>query len=189
MEPENIFYPKSRKEWRDWLIKNHEKEKRVGMIRYKNHTGKPSITHREAMDEAICFGWIDTTIKRIDDEKYRINFVKRNEKSRWSNATLRYGKEMIKKGLMYPQGLKFYKEGLRKPVIDHGLPRNPETPRDLIKELEKTENGKKNFDSFAPSYRRTFIYWIERAKRQETRAKRIGIVVKKAQENNKLFNN
>ncbi|MEK6819504.1 MAG: hypothetical protein AABY10_06255, partial [Nanoarchaeota archaeon] len=145
MEKEKIFHAKSREEWRNWLEKNGDKEKKVALIKYKKHTGKPSLTHKESMEEAICFGWIDTTIKRLDEERYIRHFVKRNKNSRWSNATLSYARNLIKQKKMTPEGLKFYKEGLKKPVIDHGLPRNPETPKELIKELEKNNKAKENF--------------------------------------------
>ena len=179
------FHPKSRKEWRDWLRKNHNKETSVFLIKYKKHTNKPTISHKESMDEAICFGWIDTTIKRLDDERYRICFVRRNENSRWSNATLGYAKRLIKEGKMSEAGLNAYNEGLKKPVIDHGLPRNPDTPKDLKEALEKDKKAKQNFNNFAPSYKRIYIYWVEKAKRKETRDKRINEVVKRARENKK----
>ena len=68
-------YAGTREEWREWLRKNHKKERRVYLISYKKHTGKSSVSHREALEEAICFGWIDTTVKRLDDEKYKRTFV------------------------------------------------------------------------------------------------------------------
>jgi len=180
------FHPKSRKEWRDWLIKNHKKEKTIFLVKYKKHTNKPSISHKEAMEEAICFGWIDTTVKKLDDERYGNHFVKRNEKSRWSKNTLSYAKKMVKEKLMSPFGMKMYREGLKKPTIDHNLPRNPNIPNDLKKAL-KESNALENFRKFAPSYRRTYIWWIERAKRKETRDNRIKETVKRALANKKQF--
>lgn len=183
-KPKRIYF-KNKEEWRKWLEDNHDKETRISLIKYKKHTGKPSMSHKESMQEAICFGWIDTTIKRLDDSRYLRNFVRRNDKSRWSNATLGYARQLIKEKRMSPAGLKFYKEGLKKPVIDHGLPRNPNTPQDLTKELSNHPQALENFNGLAPSYRRTYIYWIERAKRLETRLKRINLVVKNAANNKK----
>lgn len=185
MEIRNAFYPKNVKAWRVWLAKNHLKEKSVSLIRYKKHTGKPSLTHLEAMHEAICFGWIDTTVNRIDDEKYAINFVRRTDKSRWSNNTLSYAKKMIEEGRMSPEGIKRYKEGLAKPVIDHGLGKNPPIPKDLEAALNKNKKAKENFHKLAPSYRRVYIIWVERAKLPETRKRRIKQVVQRAKENKK----
>ena len=185
MDEKKFVYAKNRKEWREWFKKNHRKESKVYLILYKKHTKKPTLNKREAMDGAICFGWIDTTIKRVDDERYTQCFVKRNKNSRWSNNTLSYAKRLIKEKRMTQAGLKMYKEGLKKQTIDHNLPKNPKTPDDLKKELEKNKESKKNFNNFAPSYKRFYIYWIERAKRKETRNKRIKEVVKRARENQK----
>jgi uncharacterized protein YdeI (YjbR/CyaY-like superfamily) len=174
---------KSREQWREWLEKNHDKEKRIFLVKYKKHTGKSIISLKDSMDEAICFGWIDTTVKRIDDNKFGTIFVRRNKNGRWSNATLSYAKRLIKEGRMTPSGLKAYKDGLKKPVIDHGLPKNPAIPLDLGKALNKNKKSKKNFENFALSYRRVYIYWIETAKQPETRARRIREVVKRSRDN------
>ncbi|MBX4212189.1 YdeI/OmpD-associated family protein [Candidatus Pacearchaeota archaeon] len=187
MEIDNSIHAGTKKEWRAWLKKNHKKEKKVALISYKKHTGKPSISHREAMDEAICFGWIDTTIKRLDDERYIRHFAKRGDKSRWSSATLKYAKRLIKEGKMSPHGLKMYKEGLKKPTIDAGLPTSDNLPDYLEKELRKHGNAYENFMKFAPSYKRTYIRWIARAIQPETRKKRIDEVIKRALENRKNF--
>ncbi|MFH1588546.1 MAG: YdeI/OmpD-associated family protein [Candidatus Diapherotrites archaeon] len=179
------IYAGTRKEWREWFKKNHSKEKKVYLIKFKKHTGKPSLNNKEAMYEAICFGWIDTTIKRIDEEKYKQCFVKRNKNSKWSNNTLSYAKKMIKEKKMTPAGLNAFKEGLKKPILDHNLPKNPEIPEALKKALEKNKKAKENFNKFAPSYKRFYIYGIELAKRPETKKKRINEVVKRAKENKK----
>ncbi|MBR9707182.1 MAG: hypothetical protein GOV15_01980, partial [Candidatus Diapherotrites archaeon] len=117
-------YAGSRKEWREWLRKNGRKENRVYLICYKKHTGKPFLTHRAALEDAICFGWIDTTIKRLDDEKFRRTFAKRTKKSTWSNNTLKYAREMIAKKKMTKVGMQAYEWGLKKKTIDHDLPRD-----------------------------------------------------------------
>lgn len=181
---EKIFYPKNIQEWRSWLEKNHEKEKKVAILAYKKHTGKPSLTHKEAMHEAICFGWIDTTLKSLDENKYIRNFAKRSKNSKWSNNTLSYAKQLIKEKRMAPAGLAAYKAGLKKPTHDHGIPKNPNTPEDLIRELEKNK-AKEKFNSLAPSYKRTYLRWLYRAKRPETRIKRINAIVNQTLSNNK----
>ena len=161
---------------------------KIGLIVYKKHTGKPFLTHKEAMEEAICFGWIDTTIKRIDQDRYLRYFAKRNKNGKWSKATQRYARELVKRKLMMPAGLFAYKEGLKKPTHDHGIPLNPEVPIELLKEFKQNKKLEENFYNFAPSYRRTYLRWIERAKRKETREKRIAEVVKRAVGNNKGWN-
>lgn len=181
-EEEQIYF-KNRKEWRAWLGKNHLKENKIALIKYKKHTGKPSLSHKEAMDEAICFGWIDTTIKRLDEDRYIRRFSRRNKNSRWSDNTLGYAKRLIKEKKMSPYGLEMYKLGLKRDVHDYGIAKNPEMPLDLLKELEKDKKALDNFHKFAPSYKRTYFRWIEKAKLPETRAKRIKEVVKKAKDN------
>jgi len=170
-----------KEDFRNWLAKNHDNESKVSVIVHKKHTGKESPSHRELMDEAICFGWIDTTIKRLDEERYIRNFSKRNKNSRWSNNTIRYGKELIEQGRMTPAGLKFYEEGLRKPTHDAGISRNPSMPEELRKALDKNLKAKENFDNFPPSIKKMHYRWILRGKREETRAKRINFIVDSAE--------
>lgn len=175
----------TRKQWRAWLQRNHKKERKVYLIKFKKHTGKPSLNNREAMEEAICFGWIDTTVKKLDEDRYRQAFAKRTKNSRWSNNTLSYAKDMIKQGKMTEQGMKYYLEGRKKPTLDHGLPRNPETPIDLKVLLDKSKKAKEFFNKLAPSYKRFYIYWIEKAKLPETRKRRIKQVFKDCKEQKK----
>jgi len=180
------IYAKTKEEWGTWLEKNHEKENKIGLIRYKKHTGKPSPSHKEAMIEAIRFGWIDTTVNRLDDEKYIITFVKRNKNSRWSNNTIGYARELEKQGKMSPAGLSAYKHGLSRPTHDFGIPANPEVPEDLAEILNK-EKARGKFDSFSTSYKRTLLRWLLKAKLPETKKKRIDIIVDLAKKEDKKF--
>ncbi len=175
----------NRKDFRKWLKKNHKKESRVVVILHKRHTGKSAPTHRELIEEAICFGWIDTTIKRLDDNTFLRNFTRRTTNSRWSNNTLRYAKQLIKEEKMTSEGLHFYKLGLSKPTHDHGIPKNPDMPLELKKALSKNKNARKNFETFSPSIKRTFYRWLLRAKLPETQGKRIRQIIKSASIKNK----
>ena len=103
--------------------------------------------------------------------------VKRNEKSRWSDNTLSYAKELLKQGKMSAQGLKYYNEGLNKPTHDFGIPKNPEMPDELKSALSKNKTAKENFNKKAPSFKKTIYRWILRAKQKETKMKRINSVV------------
>jgi len=172
------FLPKDRIEWRMWLNKNHLTETKITLIKHKKHTGKPTINNREAMDEAICFGWIDTTVQRIDEDRYSQNFVKRNKNSKWSVNTLARGKELLEKGLMSEHGIKMYKEGLAKGAYDVDLPKNPEVPKDLKSRLNKNKILKKNFENLSLSARKMNLRYIIRAKLPETREKRIEDLIK-----------
>jgi len=174
---------KTRQQFRSWLEKNHDKESKVSIVLYKRHTGKLAPTHRELMEEAICFGWIDTTVKRLDEDQYIRNFSKRNKNSKWSDNTLSYGKQLIKEGKMTPIGLKFYKEGLSRPTHDHGIPKNPDQPPELSAALQKNSKANTNFIKFSPSTKRMIYRWLLRAKLSETRKKRIKQIVEMAKEN------
>jgi len=167
------FHANSLKEWRQWLQQKHKKKSIVILTKYKVHTKKPTFLHVDAIHEAICFGWIDTTAKRIDDDVWGVTFRKRGPNARWSNNTLRYAKEMISQGKMTPAGLAAYNLAKGKPTIDHGLPKDHPPPKDLIKALSKSKKALTNFNSLAPSMKFMYIVQIERAKLPETRKRRI----------------
>ncbi|MGB2982026.1 MAG: hypothetical protein WBC77_12350, partial [Candidatus Zixiibacteriota bacterium] len=99
------LYVTNRDDWRAWLRKNHSSQKEVWLIYYKKHTGKPRIPYDDAVEEALCYGWIDSTIKRIDEEKYAQKFTPRSEKSNWSELNKRRAKKMIREGRMTQAGL------------------------------------------------------------------------------------
>ena len=170
----------NRDDFRKWLVRNHDKENKVSVIVYKKHTGKPFPSHKELMEEAICFGWIDTIIRKLDENRYIRTFSRRNKNSKWSDNTLGYAKDLIKQGKMTSEGLKFYKEGLKKPTHDFGIPKNPDMPLELKKALNKNKKAKDNFENFSPSLKKVFYRWILRGKREETRTRRIKLIVEKA---------
>lgn len=185
-EVEQLYFP-TRSSWRKWLRKNHLSRKKVGVIVYKKHTGKPSPGHRELMEEAICFGWIDTTVKRLDHERYLRYFSRRTDKSKWSRNTLGYAKDLMKNGRMSKEGIRRYKEGLSRKTHDHGIPDNPNVPSYLMVEIKKNKKAKDNFLKIAPSYRRTLLRWLLRAKLEETKKKRMKSIVRALRTNEKLF--
>ncbi len=176
------------KDFRKWLVKNHIKENSVLVILHKKHTGKMKTNAAELMKEAICFGWIDTTAKRIDENRYGIKYKKRTKNSTWSYNTLSYAKKLIQEGKMSPEGLKWYKEGLKKKPNDFGLEKNPEMPEDLKKELDKIKNKKlkENFDKLAPSMKRVYYRWVLRAKLPETK-KRINLILRNMKSGKNIF--
>jgi uncharacterized protein YdeI (YjbR/CyaY-like superfamily) len=170
MKPIEVY---SAKELRAWLKKHHKSESVVTIIIHKKHTGKTSPTHREQIEEAICFGWIDTTLKRLDEDRYIRHFRKRTTNSKWSDNTLSYAKRLVKEGKMSPQGLHFYELGLAKPTHDHGIPKNPDMPPELKAALAKNKKAREKFEAFPPSRKRMLYRWILRAKLPPTKKKRI----------------
>jgi uncharacterized protein YdeI (YjbR/CyaY-like superfamily) len=163
-----------------WLEKNHDKEIRVGVIIHKKHTGKSTLKHNELMLEAICYGWIDTTPRRIDEDRFAIFFAKRNKNSKWSYNTLKYGEQLVKEKRMTSAGLKAFEEGKKKLPHDFGIPVNPKMPLELKKELDKNKTAKENFEKFSPSVKKTYFRWLLRAKLPETKKKRIDAIIKRS---------
>lgn len=105
MKMNKTLYVTNRDDWRAWLNKNHKTEKEVWLIYYKNHTGKPTIPYDVAVEEALCFGWIDSIVKRIDDERYMQKFTPRKTNSNWSELNKKRVKKMIKEGRMTEAGM------------------------------------------------------------------------------------
>ena len=101
---ETLFFT-NRQDWRKWLEKNYEDKKEIWLIYYKKHTKKPTIHYEDAVEEALCFGWIDSTVKRIDEEKHAQRYTPRNLKSVWSKQNINRVKKMIKEGKMTNLGL------------------------------------------------------------------------------------
>lgn len=178
---------RTREQWRKWLKDNHLSHEKVFLISYKRHTGKKSINHRTQMEEAICFGWIDTTVKRIDEDKYGRYFVKRKETANWSKNTLGYGEELFKSGKMSAFGKKMYLLGKKKGAMDENIPDFPEIPPDLKKAFAKNKKAKAGFASYSPSQKKNYLRWLFRAKRVETRLKRIAIILEAAAQGQKLW--
>ncbi|MBP2029501.1 uncharacterized protein YdeI (YjbR/CyaY-like superfamily) [Methanohalophilus levihalophilus] len=178
----NTLEVESIKEWRNWLEANHSRKTEIWLIFYKKDTGKSRFSYTEALEEAICFGWIDSRVKKIDEEKYAERFTPRKEGSVWSEANKEIARNMIKQGKMTEAGF----EKLGNALNEKPVPEKPITmPADMKKELMNYEKAWENFSAFAPSYQKNYIRWVLDAKREETRAKRIKSVVERARENKK----
>jgi uncharacterized protein YdeI (YjbR/CyaY-like superfamily) len=175
----------SRAEWRNWLETNHLSSEGIWLVYYKRSSGKIRIPYRDAVEEAICFGWIDGKIKRINDEYYVQWFTPRRIHSRWSRHNLQIADGLIKSGLMRPAGLIRYQKVLDQPhlIYDNRADSNPDIPDDLITALKNELSAFNNFMNFPPSGRRMCIYWLNSAKRSETRLRRIKKIVEIAEKN------
>jgi len=183
---EPVISPRTRVAWRRWLERNHLKHDSVLVLMHKRHTGKPAVNHRESLEEALCFGWIDTIAKRVDDNVYARRFVKRKLTANWSVNTLSYAKRLRAEGKMYPAGIAAYERGLLKLPHDHDRPKTLRTPADLRVALA-AKGLTKRFAAWPPSTRKMYLYMLFRAKRQETRAKRIREVVQRVLDDKKSW--
>ncbi len=178
------FYARTRREWRNWLEKNNKTEKSVWLIIYHKDSGTKSVYYDEAVEEAICFGWIDSIAhKRDAQSKYQF-FAQRKPKSNWSNANRERAEKMLSEGLMTTSGQKLIdlakKTGTWKALVDV---QKSVIPDDLQKQLNKNKKALQIFLSFSPSSKRIILEWIHNAKKAETRQKRIEETVRLAAEN------
>lgn len=180
---EKIF--ETREEWRRWLEANHMSSKGTWVVYFKKYSKIPTINYNEAVEEALCFGWIDSKIRTIDALRYKQVFTPRNPKSMWSELNKQRIEKMTGESKMMPAGIKAVEEGKRngqweKTYMDKEPPKMPE---DLKTALMKNPQAWGNFNNFAPSYRATYIIWVTFAKRLETRQNRIRKVVDYATKN------
>lgn len=168
------FTPRSRQAWRKWLETNHDSRADVWLVYYKRHTGKPTVTYNDSVEEAICFGWIDGVRRSIDDERYTHRFSPRNETSRWSATNRKRAGKMIEAGLMTEAGRKAIRQAKRAGTWDAPAETiDVSVPPELAHFLGKNETAASFFESLAPSYRTEFTGWINMAKRPETRQRRL----------------
>ena len=185
----NQFYLKSGTEWRKWLTKNHNKVVEVWLIFYKKETGKPSIHYETAVEEALCFGWIDSLVKKIDEERYVRKFTPRKDKSVWSESNKKRVKKVITEGRVTEFGMRkinaakksgAWSKKIKVPEISEAI------PEDFVAALKKNKNAKDNFDKISPSYKIRYYMWINQAKKKETKEKRIKEAVKLLKQDSKL---
>ena len=176
------FYAKDREEWHKWLEENHSTEQGIWLIYYKKPSGKPRIPYNDAVEEALCFGWIDGKIKRVNDDYYIQWFTPRRPGSRWSALNLSKVKRLIESGQMKPAGMLEYEKALKRPerIYDTKKEENLVIPEDLLVALKNNEIAYTNFINFPPSSRKLYIFWLNDAKRVETRKTRIIRIVKQS---------
>ena len=182
--PPNSIHPKSRSEWRKWLEENHTRTEGVWLISYKKATGKPRFDYDEAVEEALCFGWIDSKPGKIDEERSMLWFTPRKPRTGWSKLNKERVEKLIEAGLMAPAGLAKI-EAAKKDGSWNALDAAEalEIPSDLAKAFSESGAAKDYFDEFPRSVKKAILEWITRAKRPETRAKRIEETVTKAGQN------
>jgi uncharacterized protein YdeI (YjbR/CyaY-like superfamily) len=184
MPQEPIFF-KDKAEWRRWLQRNHDKSSEIWIITYKRHVDKQSLSYEDALEEALCYGWIDSRMRRIDDEKHTWRFTSRKPNSIWSLSNRRRAEKLIMQGRMSEPGVAKIDAAKKSGKWDEAYrPSKPPKMPDYLKEaLMKDDRAWRNFQAFAGSYRHTYIHWVTSAKREETRERRIEEVVRRARQN------
>ncbi|MBC7829476.1 MAG: YdeI/OmpD-associated family protein [Chitinophagaceae bacterium] len=178
------FHAKSRQTWRKWLQKNHQSQSCVWLILYAKGSTMKSVYYSEAVEEALCFGWIDSKANKRDDESYYQFFAKRNPKSNWSKINkirvekLINEKQMAKAGL---DSIKTAQENGTWTALDEV--ENIIIPADLQRAFRNSKMSMKNFEAFPRSSKKIILEWILNARKPETREKRIEETVKLAAKN------
>ena len=167
------FLARTTNEWREWLTEHHDSECEVWLIFHKVHTGMASIAYQDALDEALCSGWVDSLVKRLDDRRYARKFTPRREDSRWSTTNRKRYAALKASGRLKPAGIN------RAPT-NHSYDRLPprfkmpsKLPPYIQTALRKRPEAMRYFEALAPSHRRRYVGWIESAKHEETKARRL----------------
>lgn len=166
---------RDREQWRSWLEANHGTERELWLTFYKTHVDKVGLGYEQAVEEALCFGWIDGLRKRVDDETYTIRFSPRHRNSVWSPTNKRRVARMIEEGRMTEAGLVKVREAKASGRWAEAARKRGVTPvpSELGEALERENDARQNFETLAPSYRRQFVEWVAAAKREETRRRRV----------------
>lgn len=170
-------------EWRAWLEKNHAKSAEVWLAYYKKASGKKSVTYNEALDEALCFGWIDSIVKRLDEEKYMQRYSPRKPGSIWSARNKAHIARLVAEGRLAPAG-KAKVEAAKKDGSWNKLDTidvRPETPPDLEAALKRRPDIKALWDKQPPSHKKMYSWWVIDAKRPETRSRRVAETLRRIQ--------
>jgi uncharacterized protein YdeI (YjbR/CyaY-like superfamily) len=184
LEEKELHYFKNAQEWRDWLHKHHAKSKGVELVFYRVSSESESMRWEEAVQVAICYGWIDSTVRKLDDERRKQTFTPRKEKSVWSKLNKTYIEKLIAENLMHESGLKkieIAKQNGSWTTLDHV--EGQVIPDDLQAAFDNNTLAFENYLKFSPSYRKSYLYWLNHAKRAETRSNRILEIIRLCEQN------
>lgn len=174
---------RTRAEWREWLAAHHDSVSEIWLIFPKRHTGEATLSYEDSIEEALCYGWVDSLVKRLDAERFARKFTPRQADSRWSTLNRRRYAKMKELGLLAAPGLE------RAPTRRSGDATRPSLaaiPPYLEKELKANPRAWQNFQNLAPSYRRLYIAWVDSAKRDDTKQKRLREAVQRLAAGHKL---
>jgi uncharacterized protein YdeI (YjbR/CyaY-like superfamily) len=182
MPSKPLFFP-SPSAWRAWLEKHHADTEELWVGLYKRDSGRPSITWPEAVDGALCFGWIDGIRKSIDDISYKIRFTPRKSRSIWSAVNVKRATELSTQGLMHPAGMAAFqkREGSCSEIYSYEQRKNAKLSSAHEKTFRSHPDAWKFFQAQAPWYRRTSAWWVISAKKEETRLKRLAALIEHAE--------
>jgi uncharacterized protein YdeI (YjbR/CyaY-like superfamily) len=176
--PDTCLAFASRQDWRAWLERHHATELEAWLLLHKKKMASRALTYEEAVEEALCFGWIDGLLRSLDSEAFALRFSPRKSRSVWSETNKHRAEVLIKQGLMTPAGLAKVIEARGNGEWDAAAAREDVSalPADLAQELIRNE-ARGAFEECTPSVKKQYLYWLSSAKRTETRRKRIQTIV------------
>jgi uncharacterized protein YdeI (YjbR/CyaY-like superfamily) len=181
------YYPKDRSAWRKWLEKNHAKAPGVWVVYYKKDSGKTRVAYADAVEEALCFGWIDTTQRPRDEDSYMQLFTPRKPKSTWSKLNKDRVERLEKEGLMTNAGrekIEIARENGSWTKLDNV--ENFVIPPELEKAFGRNKTARNNFDAMSKTAQKEFLYWLNNAKKEDIRKQRVAAIIKLTKENLRL---
>lgn len=180
----DVIHPPTRAAWRAWLTENHERVRRVWLASWRKEAGKPRIPYDELVEEALCFGWVDSRGGTLPDGRSILLFTPRNPKSGWARPNKERVERLEREGLMTEAGRRSIaaaKENGAWTLLDRA--EALELPEDLAAALAANPSASANYEAFPPGARKQIIGWVDTAKRPETRAKRVAETVRLAEQN------
>lgn len=185
--PEDILFFETPDDFRKWLAENHDKKDVQWVGYYKVATGKSSIKWEGSVREALCFGWIDGLRKSIDDESYKIRFTPRRPGSHWSDKNIRMVEELIEEGKMEEPGLKKFEmrdeKNSRRASFEQ---KSVKLKKEYEDQIRQNKKAWKFFCELAPGYTKTSIHWVMSVKREETRQRRLKILIESCEKGEKI---
>lgn len=183
MSKPKLVHVETREAWRAWLEEHHATETEVWLVFAKKHTGKPRVSYDAAVEEALCFGWIDSIARKLDDDHYAQTFTPRKDRTNWSPSNLERVKRLMAEGKMTAAGIaKLHPDPDYKPPERAGA----EPPPWLEEALKEHPAAWESFQRLAPSHRRNYVRWITEAKKEETRQRRLQQALGMLERNEKL---
>lgn len=183
--PEKLLYVQDRDGWRAWLQAHHATEREVWLVAYKKHTGRPGVPYDEAVEEALCLGWIDSVRKTVDEDRSAQRFSPRVNRLSWTQLNLDRVQKLIQEGRMTAAGLAVLPPADAPPPPERYEVSSP-LPEMFAQALEANPTAAAHFHQMAPSYRRDFVRWVIEAKKEETRQRRLTEALRLLEENRKL---
>lgn len=166
---------RTRGKWRAWLEAHHDSTAEIWLVFHKRHTGIECLDYEAAVEEALCFGWVDSLVRRLDDARYARKFTPRKADSSWSSVNRRRYRKLEAEGRLSPAGVR------RAPTERSGDPPAADAsrlPAYIEQRLRRNMRAWRNFEKLAPSYRRAYVAWIDSAKRETTKQRRLSEAVR-----------